>query len=55
MPTQKYRKKGILEEQKKAVAYYRTGLSYRQIGELMNKSHQWVKNAVDLLDRVPSK
>lgn len=44
-----------MKEWQKAVAYYRTGLSYRQIAEIMGKSHQWVKNAVDLLDKVPSK
>lgn len=39
------------KEQEKAVLMYKQGLSLREVGKLMGKSHQWVKTAVDELDR----
>lgn len=51
---QKYKSEQLLKEQKKAVTYYKTGLSLRKVAHIMNRSHQWVKVAVDKLD-VPLK
>lgn len=52
----KYRDLQILKNKKKqALTLYKTGLSYRQVAKLIGRSHQWVKLAVDELDKVPSK
>lgn len=56
MPLQKYSKPEILEELKQqAFALYKTGLTLRKVGKIINRSHQWVKLAVDELEKVPSK
>lgn len=56
MSQPKYSKPEILEEQKhQALTLYKTGLSLRKVGKIINRSHQWVKLAVDELEKVPSK
>lgn len=47
MPIQPYRQKDIQRLKEKAVKLYKTGLSLMQVGKMLGKSHQWVKNAVD--------
>lgn len=52
----RYRKPQKLKELKKqALALYKTGLSYRQVGEVIGRSYEWVRLAVNELDKVPSK
>ncbi len=46
MPVSIYKRKLIEKEQIKAYNMYKQGLSYRQVGALIGKSFNWVRNAV---------
>lgn len=37
------------ELQRKALEFYKQGLTLRQVGKIVGKSHEWVRNAVEKL------
>ena len=37
------------ELQRKALEFYRQGLTLRQVGKIVRKSHEWVRQAVENL------
>lgn len=47
----KYQKKSIEKQKKQAVLLYKQGLPLRKVAGIIGKSHQWVKLAVDELDK----
>ena len=36
-----------LELQKKALKFYKQGLTLRQVGDIVGKSHEWVRGAIN--------
>lgn len=44
-----YQQKNINKEKRKAIALYRQGFTFREVGSLLNppKSYQWVKDTWD--------
>jgi len=52
MKISKYRKHQLQKEKQAASALHREGLSYRDIGILLGKSHEWVRQAVEAIDGV---
>ncbi len=46
MKLSKYRQAIIQEQKDKAVKLYKQGLTLRQIGEIIGKSHSWVANSI---------
>ena len=52
MPISIYRKIKIQELKKKAVTLYKQGLTTREIGKTLNRSHNWVAVAVKELSTV---
>ena len=42
MKFSKYQQKKRTEEKKKACSLYKTGMTMRQVGEKVGKSHMWV-------------
>lgn len=59
MPKTKYENpnalKELLAEKQRALILYKTGLPLRKVGKLINRSHEWVRLAVNELEKVPSK
>jgi transposase len=46
MPISIYQKKNIQDKKKQAVKLYKQGLTTRQVGKLLNRSHNWVAMAL---------
>ena len=46
MKTSEYQKKKIEDRQKKAMKLYKQGLTTREVGKALNKSHTWAWNAI---------
>lgn len=40
----------IEKERKRAIRLYAKGLTMREVGEIMNRSRQWVSNALKSVD-----
>lgn len=46
-----YKEEIIRKLKEQALALYKTGLSFRDVGKVVGRSHQWAKDAVDELTR----
>jgi len=46
-----YRKKLIEKKKKEAIQLYRRGLSLRAVGHIVDKSYEWVREAIDKVDK----
>lgn len=51
MPRSKYQQRKIKDREEKALRLYKEGLSLRNVGVAVNRSHEWVRKVVDKLDR----
>ena len=47
MKTSKYQKLKISKEAKKAVLLYKQGLTLREVGNLIGRSHEWVRKQIN--------
>lgn len=52
MPVQPFKKQKELGLEKKAVKLYKEGLTTREVGEMVGRSHQWVAIRVKKLSTV---
>jgi len=50
MPVSKYQKEKIMETKRKSLEMYKAGLTVREIGKVIGKSHTWVWSAVRELE-----
>jgi hypothetical protein len=48
MKVSKYQQKKITKEKSKAVNLYKTGLTTRQVGDILGRSHTWVQTCIKL-------
>lgn len=46
-----YQMKKDLEEARKVMTLYKKGITLREIGRVMGKSHEWVRRRIGLLDK----
>ena len=46
MPISKYQKQKIKELKEKAYTLYKQGLTTREVGAIVKRSHEWVANAI---------
>lgn len=46
MKPSKFKQEKIKKEKSRAVILYKQGLGLRQVGGVLNKSHEWVRQAV---------
>ena len=51
MPINKYKKERSEKLKKKAKQLYRQGLTTREVGKIIKRSHEWVAKAVKEIDR----
>ena len=52
MKISEYQKKKIEDRQKKAMKLYRQGLTTREVGSALGKSHTWAWNAIRKMSTV---
>lgn len=54
MPISPYQQQQKHQLRTKALLLYQQGLSLREVGKIVNRSHEWVRQAVQLLTRQPN-
>ena len=54
MKLSEYQKKKIEDQQKKAMKLYKQGLTTREVGKALGKSHTWAWNSVRKMSTVGS-
>lgn len=52
MKMSEYQKKKIEEQQKKAMKLYKQGLTTREVGKALGKSHTWAWNSIKKMSTV---